>query len=109
MRHPSEGTLRRLLDEPIGVADTDYEHVRGCATCGAALTAAQDDAAFAATALAVDSEVDLDDAWERFSHALARSALTDWLSRWPSGDWRRAWQAAFPRPFAELVHRLLLA
>jgi hypothetical protein len=29
MRHPTEGVLRRLLDEPAGVADSDREHVTG--------------------------------------------------------------------------------
>ncbi len=27
MRHPTDGTLRRLLDEPAGVADADREHI----------------------------------------------------------------------------------
>ena len=29
MRHPTEGLLRRLVDEPAGVADADREHVAG--------------------------------------------------------------------------------
>lgn len=33
MRHPTEGALRRLVDEPAGVADADREHVAGCAVC----------------------------------------------------------------------------
>ena len=33
MRHPTEGVLRRLLDEPAGVADSDREHVAGCPQC----------------------------------------------------------------------------
>ena len=33
MRHPTEGVLRRLLDEPAGVADADREHVAGCPQC----------------------------------------------------------------------------
>ncbi|MBE2315052.1 hypothetical protein DVA67_003635 [Solirubrobacter sp. CPCC 204708] len=74
MRHPSDGTLRRLLDEPIGVADAEADHVIGCSTCSAALAEAQEDAAFAASALAVDVEVDVDAAWERFAHALAVEA-----------------------------------
>jgi hypothetical protein len=73
MPHPSDGTLRRLLDEPAGVADADYEHVLSCGPCGAALTAAQEDAALAGAALAVEADVDVDDAWERFAHALAVS------------------------------------
>ncbi|UNX54636.1 hypothetical protein MF406_17450 [Georgenia sp. TF02-10] len=33
MRHPSEGVLRRLLDEPAGVTDADRDHVAGCGQC----------------------------------------------------------------------------
>lgn len=33
MRHPTEGVLRRLLDEPAGVADSDREHLAGCPQC----------------------------------------------------------------------------
>ena len=41
MRHPTDGTLRRLLDEPAGVADADREHVAGCPVCLSGLAAAQ--------------------------------------------------------------------
>ncbi len=37
MRHPSEGVLRRLVDEPAGVTDDDRAHVASCATCLRAL------------------------------------------------------------------------
>ena len=33
MRHPTEGVLRRLLDEPAGVTDHDRMHVAACADC----------------------------------------------------------------------------
>jgi soluble lytic murein transglycosylase len=36
-------------------------------------------------------------------HAFARSRLIDFRSHWPSGRWRLAWQAAFPRPWDDLV------
>ena len=36
---------------------------------------------------------------------MARGLLTDWLSRWPAGDWVKAWQLAFPRPYHALVTR----
>ncbi|MBN2191483.1 MAG: transglycosylase SLT domain-containing protein [Polyangiaceae bacterium] len=39
----------------------------------------------------------------KLSHEIARNLLTDWLARWPAGDWRRAWELAFPRPYAALV------
>jgi soluble lytic murein transglycosylase len=39
------------------------------------------------------------------SHAVARGLLTDWLARWPAGDWLKAWQIAFPRPYQGIVER----
>jgi hypothetical protein len=33
MRHPTEGVLRRLLDEPAGVTLADRSHVADCAQC----------------------------------------------------------------------------
>jgi soluble lytic murein transglycosylase len=39
------------------------------------------------------------------AHAVARGLLTDWLGRWPTGDWVRAWELAFPRPYEKLVTR----
>ncbi|MCC6214986.1 MAG: transglycosylase SLT domain-containing protein [Polyangiaceae bacterium] len=41
----------------------------------------------------------------RLSHGIARGLLTDWLSRWPSGDWAHAWQLAYPRPHLAIVER----
>ena len=31
--------------------------------------------------------------------------MTDWLARWPAGDWVQAWQLAFPRPYRAIVRR----
>jgi hypothetical protein len=45
MRHPGESTLRRLVDEPAGVADADREHVAGCPVCLSGLAAAREGAA----------------------------------------------------------------
>jgi soluble lytic murein transglycosylase len=39
------------------------------------------------------------------SHRVARGLLTDWLHRWPDGDWSAAWQLAFPRPHLAIVQR----
>lgn len=39
----------------------------------------------------------------RHSHAVPRWQLVDWLSRWPAGQWRKAWELAFPRPYSEVV------
>jgi hypothetical protein len=77
MRHPSEGTLRQLLDEPAAVADSDREHVAGCLQCQDGLDSAREDAALVATALATeDAEVDLDAAWRRLNAAQPTSAAT---------------------------------
>ena len=72
MRHPTEGVLRRLLDEPVGVADADRAHVAGCERCLATLATARVDAAFVGAALAVDTEVDVDAAWRRMPAGPAR-------------------------------------
>jgi len=71
MRHPTDATLRRLLDEPAGVADADREHVAGCAVCRSGLATAQRDAEFVAAALDVETDVDVDAAWRRLSRAVA--------------------------------------
>src|ERR687893_542782 len=51
MRHPTDGILRRLLDEPAGVADDDRRHVADCSVCLAELADAGGDAAVAVGAL----------------------------------------------------------
>jgi hypothetical protein len=72
MRHPTEGVLRRLLDEPAGVSEPDRAHVAGCPVCLTGLAAARQDAAAAGTALqpAGVGPVDLPAAWHRLSSAL---------------------------------------
>jgi hypothetical protein len=76
MRHPSDGTLRRLVDEPVGVADPDREHVAACPVCLAGLAAAQQDAAAVGVALDVPppDHLDVDAAWSRLSQAVADDA-----------------------------------
>jgi hypothetical protein len=71
MRHPTEGVLRRLLDEPAGVADCDREHVAGCPQCLGALAATREDAALVDAALATEGGADIDvaAAWRRLSTA----------------------------------------
>jgi hypothetical protein len=72
MRHPTDGTLRRLLDEPAGVADDARTHVAACAECLTGLAEARDDAALAGAVLDVElADVDLDAAWLRLASALA--------------------------------------
>jgi len=88
MRHPTEGTLRRLLDEPAGVADPVREHVAGCPVCLSALAAVQRDAALTRTALDTDVAVDVDAGWARFSREAAGNAAGRQLVPARSRDWR---------------------
>jgi hypothetical protein len=69
MRHPSEGVLRRLVDEPAGVTVDDRAHVAGCPTCLRALDSALADARLVGAALATSAAgaVDTDAAWARLS------------------------------------------
>ncbi len=71
MRHPTEGVLRRLLDEPAGVADSDRQHVAGCPQCLGELAAIREDAALVDAALATEGAADVDvaAAWRRLSTA----------------------------------------
>src|SRR3954469_16544729 len=74
MRHPTEGTLRRLLDEPAGVPDPEREHVAGCSHCLGGLASARDDASLVHTALAPaedGADLDVAAAWRRLSTASA--------------------------------------
>ncbi|WP_062352258.1 hypothetical protein [Herbidospora yilanensis] len=83
MRHPTDGTLRRLLDEPDGVADADRDHIAHCPACQEGVNVARDDAAFAATVLGTEVDVDVDRAWTRFSTRPPVKEATV-LGRWRS-------------------------
>jgi hypothetical protein len=76
MRHPTEGVLRRLLDEPAGVADADRQHVLDCPVCLVGLAAAREDAAAVDAALrtAGPGDVDVPGAWQRLSTAIPAGA-----------------------------------
>jgi hypothetical protein len=79
MRHPSEGTLRRLLDEPAGVADDERRHVADCPQCLRTLAAVRTDASLVGAALAVDVSPDVAAGWHRLSaaaHAPAPGRVT---------------------------------
>ena len=71
MRHPTDGVLRRLLDEPAGVADADRSHVAGCHRCLGELSAVREDAALVDAALVDEGSADVDvaGAWRRLSAA----------------------------------------
>ena len=93
MRHPSEGVLRRLVDEPAGVTDDDRAHVAGCPTCLRALDTARADAQLVGAALTAPAtrDVDVDAAWARLSTTTATPAR-------PVNIGRGRWRAAVRRP-----------
>ena len=47
-------------------------------------------------------------AWD-VGHSFARGRLTDFLSHYPSGRWRFAWEAAYPRAFGPIVTSVAVA
>src|SRR4051794_492611 len=76
MRHPSEGVLRRLVDEPAGVTDDDRAHVADCPQRLRALETTRAEARLVDAALASSAPVDTDAAWARFAAAApARPAV----------------------------------
>lgn len=88
MRHPSEGVLRRLVDEPAAVPDTDRDHVADCPVCREGLADARRDADFTASALHFEADpADLDGeaAWQRFTTSADKS-----VSRGSAGSGERA-------------------
>ncbi len=101
MGHPTEGALRRLLDEPSGVADADRRHVAECPQCLGGLASMREDAGLVNTALATGSgdDLDVDAAWRRLSMAapapgIGRVAAPPRAGRW-RGIVRRPSIAAF--------------
>jgi hypothetical protein len=90
MRHPTEGVLRRLVDEPAGVSDPDRQHVADCPVCLAHLAAAREDATVVGAALRSDGAADVDPAaaWARLTTALpARAATSTPAARTRRSGW----------------------
>ena len=108
MRHPTDGTLRRLVDEPAGVADADREHVAGCSVCLSGLAAAQRDAAAVGAALTVpsdvDAAVDTDAGWRRLSHAISAEGHRRVAAPAPT----RRWHAALRSPVLAVLGAIAL-
>jgi hypothetical protein len=105
MRHPSEGVLRRLVDEPAGVTDDDRAHVAGCPTCLRDLETARADAQLVGAALAAPAtrDLDTDAAWARLS------AATPAPSRTPAATVaRNRWRNAVRRPAVAAISAAVL-
>src|SRR4051812_13124226 len=90
MRHPTDGTLRRLLDEPAGVPDSDREHVAGCPVCLTGLATAREDAAAAAAALDAPAAPDVDPPWGRFAVTVDAASTHHAPAAAPARRWRTA-------------------
>ena len=107
MRHPTDGTLRRLVDEPAGVADADREHVAGCPRCLTGLASAREDAAAAVAALDVqadvDVDVDVDAGWRRLSHAVAAENGRGVARAAPAHRWRATLRSPVLAAFGAVV------
>ena len=66
MAHLSEGTLRRMYDDPDAKVGADAAHLEGCAECQERLKTVSEDARSIATLLAVpDAQVDVSRAFAR--------------------------------------------
>jgi hypothetical protein len=103
MRHPSEGVLRRLVDEPAGVTDDERAHVAGCATCLRGLDVARADAQLVGSALAAPAirDVDTDTAWARLSTTTAAPVRQ-------ASAGRARWGTAMRRPAIAALSAVVL-
>src|SRR5215218_3432271 len=96
MRHPSEGVLRRLVDEPAGVTDDDRAHVASCAACLRGLEGVRAEAQLVGAALApATAYVDTNAAWARFSATNTATTAPAPAAR-PAA--RSRWRTAVRRP-----------
>lgn len=106
MRHPTEGVLRQLLDEPAGVSDTDRRHVVDCDRCAGELATIGHDADLVHAVLSTDVNADVNGAWRRFSTATSAGERAPATSTSPSGG---RFRAALRRPaFAGLAVALVV-
>ena len=72
MAHLSEGTLRRMFDDPDALTSSDRQHYAGCAGCQARYAGMADDARAVATLLAApDLQPDAASAFKRVQSAPA--------------------------------------
>src|SRR3954447_24804183 len=106
MRHPSEGVLRRLVDEPAGVTDDDRAHVADCPACLRALDTARSEARLVDAALATSTTVDTDAAWARFSTSNPASAPLGRPAAQAAA--RGRWRPALRRPVVAALSAVVL-
>lgn len=105
MRHPADGVLRRLADEPLAVPDRISEHTAHCRRCTARQARMLEEATFASRLLSAPQLVpDTDGAWARFERELHNG-------RQPRSPRRHTWEPSALRrnPFARISLRTGLA
>src|SRR4051794_12848908 len=107
MRHPSEGVLRRLVDEPAGVTVDERAHVAACPACLRGLESARADARRVDAALAPSVAVDADAAWARLSTATAASTPAPASVR-PVRAGSGRWRTAVRRPVVAALSAVVL-
>ena len=74
MAHLTEGTLRRMVDDPDARSGADAAHLEGCTECQGRFEVVSDDARSIATLLAVpDTRVDVGRAFEH--------VMSEWKSQ----------------------------
>jgi hypothetical protein len=102
VRHVPDGVLRRLVDEPLAVADADAGHVGGCHRCAERREQIAADAGVAGGLLSRPQPVpDIDDAWRRLQRSLADPNLPVQARRRPA---RRHWRLiVLPVPSAAVL------
>src|SRR3954447_18609896 len=104
MRHPSEGVLRRLVDEPAGVTDDERAHVADCPMCLRALETVRADAQRIDAVLTSPVAVDTDAAWAR----LSATAATRAAPVRPVSISSRRWRTAVRRPVIAALSAVVL-
>ena len=108
MRHPSEGILRRLVDEPAGVTDDERAHVAGCPACLSRLDDVRADAQLVGTALSTSTAgIDTDMAWARLATATTATPATVVPLRQRAAAGNR-WRTAARRPVVAALSAVVL-
>jgi len=74
VRHVPDGTLRRLIDEPLAVPDRDTRHLESCMRCRARSKTAAEDAAAARQLFYAPVPADTEHAYGRLLSALPTTA-----------------------------------
>jgi hypothetical protein len=113
-RHPSDGTLRRLLDEPVAVAVADEDHASHCPRCQTVIGRMHEDDVFVTLRLGENVELTAPEVAlerlrtvERTRPALAPTTGHVWLGG-PTEPVRRRRRRPLLRPVTVITSALVL-